>query len=38
VNRELVDLEPVLATDDDLPVLLDLVARHAEETGSLRRK
>jgi glutamate synthase (NADPH) large chain len=34
VNRELVDLEPVLATDDDLPVLLDLVARHAEETGS----
>jgi glutamate synthase (NADPH/NADH) large chain len=34
VNRELVDVEPVQATDGDLPVLLDLIARHAEETGS----
>ncbi len=34
VNRELVDLEPVQQQDEDAGVLLDLVARHAEETGS----
>jgi glutamate synthase (NADPH/NADH) large chain len=34
VNRELVDLEPVRPGDDDVPTLVDLVRRHAEETGS----
>ena len=34
VNREMVDLEPVRPGDDDVAALVDLVARHAEETGS----
>ena len=37
VNRELVDVEPVSASDQDVTGpggLADLVARHAEETGS----